>query len=189
MNIIRTTIAAAMSLAALAANAQHATTLTIYGNDSATFTAINSGPTDIVSIELLAGSRLRDGAVFGPGTAGTQSYAHWGASDRYSITTLGMDLQTGESEVFVLNLDGVWLNDTIYSASVYTPFAYAGSRALVMWSDGFERLIPMSRGMDGGSFNFSDMPPIPAVPEPATAALMLAGCLLVGAVARKGGSK
>jgi hypothetical protein len=188
MNIIKTTIAAALSIAALTAQAQHATTLTIDNNDRATFTARNDGPADIVAVELLAGARGRDGAVFGPGTAGDLSWLHWGSSDRYSVTTLSMDLQASESEAFAVNLDGVWMQDTTYSASVYSPSGYVGARALVLWSDGFEALIPMARGLGGGIFSFSDVIAQP-VPEPATAALMLVGCLLVGAATRKGGAK
>jgi hypothetical protein len=99
-----------------------------------------------------------------------------------------MDLRRGESESFGINLDGVWLGDITYSPSVYNPSAYATSRALVIWSDGFEKYIPMSRGLGGGVFSFSDVVAAP-VPEPASAALMLAGCLIVGAVARKGSAK
>lgn len=189
MNIIKTSIAFAMSIAALTAQAQHGVTMTINSDDRATFTALSTGPADIVAIELLAGSRTRDGAVFGPGTAGDLSWQHWG-TDRYSVTTLTMDLQRGESEAFAVNLDGVWLGDILYSPAVYTPWAYANSRALVVWSDGFEKVIPMSRGLGGGVFSFSDVIAQP-VPEPASAALMLTGCLLIGAATRKaaGGAK
>ena len=184
MNIIRTSAAFALSIAALSAQAQHATTLTIDSDNLATFTARNDGPGDIVAVELLAGFRGRDGAVFGPGTAGDMSWAHWGSSDRYSVTTLSMDLQDGETAAFAVNLDGVWLQDTTYSASVYSPAGYVGARAAVVWSDGFEAFIPMGRGLGGGVFTYTDIPP---VPEPATAALMLAGCLLIGAATRKTG--
>ena len=185
MNIIKTSVAFALSIAAMTAQAQHGVTLTINSDDRATFTALSTGPADIVAIELLAGSRTRDGAVFGPGTAGDLSWQHWG-TDRYSVTTLSMDLQQGESEAFAVNLDGVWLSDIPYSPSVYSPWGYIGARATVVWSDGFEARIPMGRGLGGGVFSFSDVIAQP-VPEPATAALMLAGCLLVGAVARKTG--
>jgi hypothetical protein len=184
-SIIKTTIAAALSIACLSAQAQHGVTLTINSDNIGTFTVLSTGPADIVAVELLAGFRGRDGAVFGPGTAGDMSWQHWG-SDRYSVTTLTMDLQRGESEAFGINLDGVWLGDITYSPAVYSPWAYVGARALVLWADGFERLIPMSRGLGGGVFSFSDVIAQP-VPEPATAALMLAGCLIVGAVARKNG--
>lgn len=189
MNIIKTSLSIALSIAALTAQAQHGVTLTINSDDRATFTVLSTGPATVSVVELLAGSRLRDGAVFGPGTAGDMSWQHWG-TDRYSVTTLSMDLQQGESESFAVNLDGVWLGDTTYSPFVYNPFAYANARALVVWSDGFERIIPMSRGLGGGVFSYSDVI-APPVPEPATAALMLAGFLLVGAVARKsaGGAK
>lgn len=189
MNIIKTSVAFAMSIAALTAQAQHGVTLTINSDDIGTFTALSTGPADIVAIELLAGSRTRDGAVFGPGTAGDLSWQHWG-TDRYSVTTLSMDLQQGESEAFAVNLDGVWLGDILYSPAVYTPWAYATSRALVVWSDGFEKIIPMSRGLGGGVFSFSDVIAQP-VPEPGTAALMLAGLLAVGLATRKtaGGAK
>jgi hypothetical protein len=186
-NIIKTA-ALALSIAAMSAQAQHGVTLTINSDDIGTFTVLSTGPADIVAVELLAGSRGRDGAVFGPGTAGDMSWQHWG-SDRYSVTTISMDLQRGESEAFSINLDGVWLGDITYSPAVYSPSAYATSRALVIWADGFEKYIPMSRGLGGGVFSFSDVVAQP-VPEPASAALMLAGCLLVGAVARKtGGAK
>jgi hypothetical protein len=188
-NIIKTAAAFALSIAAATASAQHGVTLTINSDDRATFTVLSTGPADIVAIELLAGSRTRDGAVFGPGTAGDLSWQHWGGSERYSVTTLSMDLQRGESEAFAVNLDGLWMDDTMYLPAVYSPSAYVGARALVLWSDGFERLIPMSRGLGGGVFSFSDVIAQP-VPEPASAALMLAGCLIVGAVARKtGGAK
>ena len=190
MNIIKTSIAFALSLAAATASAQHGVTLTINSDDIGTFTVLSTGPADIVAIELLAGSRTRDGAVFGPGTAGDLSWQHWGGTDRYSVTTLTMDLQEGESEAFAVNLDGVWLQDTTYSASVYSPFAYAASRALVVWSDGVEKVIPMSRGLGGGVFSYSDVIAQP-VPEPGTAALMRAGLLAVGFATRKtaGGAK
>lgn len=189
MNIIKTSLSIALSLAAVTAQAQHGVTLTINSDDRATFTAMSTGPADIVAIELLAGSRTRDGAVFGPGTAGAPSWQHWG-TDRYSVTTLTMDLQQGESEAFAINLDGIPIGDILYSPAVYDPFAYANARALVVWSDGFEKVIPMSRGLGGGVFSFSDVIAQP-VPEPASAALMLAGCLLVGAATRKaaGGAK
>ncbi|MGL4262789.1 MAG: hypothetical protein ACRCTX_14330, partial [Afipia sp.] len=99
MNIIKTSIAFALSIAAATASAQHGVKLTITSDDRATFTVLSTGPADVVAVELLAGSRLRDGAVFGPGTAGDMSWQHWG-TDRYSITTLSMDLQQGESESF-----------------------------------------------------------------------------------------
>jgi hypothetical protein len=187
MNIIKTTIAFALSIAAATASAQHGVTLTINSDDIGTFTVLSTGPADIVAVELLAGSRGRDGAVFGPGTAGDMSWQHWG-SDRYSVTTLSMDLQRGESEAFGINLDGVWLGDITYLQSVYDPSAYATSRALVVWGDGFEKLIPMSRGLGGGVFSFSDVIAQP-VPEPASAALMLAGLLAVGFATRKGCAK
>jgi hypothetical protein len=188
MNIIKTTAAFALSIAALSAQAQHGVTLTINSDDIGTFSVLNTGPADIVAVELLAGFRGRDGAVFGPGTAGDLSWAHWGGSDRYSVTTLSMDLQLGESEAVPVNVDGVWIGDTTFSQAVHSPSAYATSRALVIWADGFEKYIPMSRGLGGGVFSFSDVIAQP-VPEPASAVLMLAGCLLVGAVARKGGAK
>ena len=185
MNIIKTSLAFALSIAAATASAQHGVKLTINSDDRATFTALSTGPADIVAIELLAGSRTRHGAVFGQGTAGDLSWQHWG-TDRYSVTTLSMDLQQGESESFAVNLDGIPIGDILYSPAVYDPTAYANSRALVVWADGFEKVIPMSRGLGGGVFSFSDVIAQP-VPEPATAALMLAGCLLVGAAARKTG--
>lgn len=185
MNIIKTSIAFALSLAALTSQAQHGVTLTINSDDRATFTVLSTGPADVVAIELLAGSRLRDGAVFGPGTAGDLSWQHWG-TDRYSVTTLTMDLQQGESESVAVNLDGIPIGDTLYSTAVYTPWAYVNSRALVVWADGFERVIPMSRGLGGGVFSFSDVIAQP-VPEPASAALMLAGFLAVGFATRKTG--
>jgi hypothetical protein len=187
MNIIRTAAAFALSIACLSAQAQHGVTLTINSDDIGTFTVLSTGPADIVAVELLAGSRGRDGAVFGPGTAGDMSWQHWG-SDRYSVTTLSMDLQDGEAEAFAVNLDGVWLQDITYLPSVYDPSAYATSRALVVWADGFEKYIPMSRGLGGGVFSFSDVIAQP-VPEPASAALMLAGLLAVGFATRKGGAK
>ena len=188
MNIIKTSLAFALSLAAATASAQHGVTLTINSDDRATFTVLSTGPATVSVVELLAGSRGRHGAVFGPGTAGDMSWQHWG-TDRYSVTTLSMDLRQGESDTFAINLDGVPIGDTLYSPFVYNPFAYANARALVVWSDGFEARIPMSRGLGGGVFSYSDVIATP-VPEPGTTALMLAGCLLVGAVARKtGGAK
>ena len=167
----------ALGLASLTAQAQHATTIVITGNDAATLVVRNDGPATVSGAKLMAGSRSRDGAVFGPGTAGDLSFAHWGGADHYSFTELSMSLAPGESEMFGLNLDGIFLGDTTFSQSVYTPWAYAGASALMSWSDGFTAFIPMSRGMDGGVFSYTDIPP--AVPEPGSLALMLAG---VGAV-------
>lgn len=185
-SIIKTSLAFALSIAALTAQAQHEVTIAIDTDDLATLSVLNTGPADVVLVELLAGSRTRDGAVFGPGTEGDLSWAHWAGTDRYSVTTLSMDLQDGEAAQFSVNLDGVWLGDIPYSPSVYSPWGYVGARATVVWSDGFEARIPMSRGLGGGVFSFSDVIAQP-VPEPASAALMLAGCLLVGAAARKTG--
>lgn len=185
-NIIKTAVAVALSIAAMAAQAQHRVTLTIDSDDRSTFAVLNTGPADIVAIELLAGSRGRHGAVFGPGTDGGLSWAHWAGVDRYSVTTLPMNLQDGEAAQFAVNFDGVWLGDITYSQSVYSPWGYVGARATVVWSDGFEQIIPMSRGLGGGVFSFSDVIAQP-VPEPATAALMLAGSLLIVA-SRKAGA-
>ena len=185
MNIIKTSIAFALSIAAATAGAQHGVTLTINSDDIGTFSVLSTGPATVSVVELLAGSRGRHGAVFGPGTAGDLSWQHWG-TDRYSVTTMTMDLQQGESEVFGINLDGIPIGDILYSPAVYDPFAYATSRALVVWADGFEKVIPMSRGLGGGVFSFSDVIAQP-VPEPATAALMLAGLLAVGFATRKNG--
>jgi len=166
-------------------------TIAINTDDLATLSVLNTGPATISVVELLAGSRTRDGAVFGPGTDGDLSWAHWAGTDRYSVATLSMDLQDGEAHQSRVNLDGVWLSDVPYSQSVYSPWGYVGARATVVWSDGFEARIPMGRGLGGGVFHFSDIVVAAPVPEPTSAALMLAGCLLVGAVARKsaGGAK
>ena len=79
--------------------------------------------------------------MFGPGTEGDLSWTHWAGTDRYSVTTLSMDLQDGEAAQFGINLDGVWLGDIPYSPSVYSPWGYVGARATVVWSDGFEARI------------------------------------------------
>lgn len=189
-SIIKTSLAFALSLAAATASAQHEVTITIDNDDRATLSVLNTGPATISVVELLAGSRIRDGAVFGPGTEGDLSWAHWAGPARYSVVTLSMDLRDGEAAQFDINLDGVWLGDTPYSPSVYSPWGYVGARATVVWSDGLEARIPMDRGLGGGVFHFSDIVAAP-VPEPASAALMLVGCLLIGAATRKasGGSK
>lgn len=54
----------ALALAAPAAHAQHAVTMTLQGNDAAVFTVRSEGPVPVAAVELLAGSRLRDGATF-----------------------------------------------------------------------------------------------------------------------------
>lgn len=171
-----TTTLLALGLATSAAHAQHATSFSLFGNDSLTLQIRNDGPTDIVGIELLAGQRGRPGAVFGPGTVGDQSWSHWAGPDRYSITAISLDLQRGEVETAYLNLDGVALGDQPFSAVVSDPWSYVGSRAIVTWADGFEAYIPTSRGLDGGMFDYTDIPPVPDAP---TGALALAGLALV----------
>lgn len=169
----------ALALTASAAHAQHAVTMTLEGNDAATFTVRTDGPVPVVAVELLAGSRTRDGATFAAGTEGDLSWAHWAGPDHYSVTTLTVDGGAGR---FALNYDGIALGDTSFSPAVTTPFAWVGSRALVLWEDGFDRIVPTGRGMDFATFSYTDIPP---VPEPGTGALALAGLALIATLSHK----
>ena len=163
----------ALALTASAAHAQHAVTLTLQGNDAATFTVRTDGPVPVVVVELLAGSRTRDGATFAAGTDGDLDWAHWAGPGHYSVTTLTVD---GGAGMFALNYDGIALGDTPFSSAVTTPFAWVSSRATVTWADGFYAIIPTGRGMDPAVFDYTDIPP---VPEPSTGALALAGLALI----------
>lgn len=166
--IATTLLALALSSAA---HAQHAVTMTLAGGDTATFNVRTDGPVPVVAVELLAGN----GVTFATGTEGDLSWAHWAGPGHYRVTTLTVD---GGSGSFALNYDGISLGDIPFSPAVTTPFAWVGSRALVLWDDGFERIVPTGRGMDPATFTYSDIPP---VPEPGTGALALAGLALIGA--------
>jgi hypothetical protein len=193
MNIIRTAVAAALSLAAATASAQHAVTITwdSPANDSTTLTIRNDGPADLVAAELFAGPQIKGRVIFGAGTEGDLSFPHWADSTHYSVVTLGMDLQTGEAQSWHVNADSLLLSDIPFSASANGLSAYTGLRIIPVWRDGFEVYIPMSHTPFDPvtTYTFTDIAPVPAVPEPASALLMLAGCALVGVAARKGGAK
>lgn len=159
----------ALGLSTSAAHAQHAVTMTM---SSDTFTVRTDGPVPVVAVELLAGN----GATFTTGTEGDLSWAHWAGPDHYSVTTLTVD---GGAGSFVLNYDGISLGDIPFSPSVTTPFAWVGSRALVLWDDSFERIVPTGRGMDPAIFTFTDI--VSPVPDAPTGALAVAGLAMIGA--------
>jgi hypothetical protein len=161
----------ALGLATSAAHAQHAVTMTVAGNDAAIFTVRTDGQVPVVGVELLAGN----GATFTTGTDGDLSWAHWAGPDHYRVTTL-----TGEGS-FALNFDGVSTGDRPFSQQVTSPLAWVGSRATVTWADGFYAIVPTSRDLNPATFAFTDIPP---VPEPTSAALMLAGLAIIATWSR-----
>jgi hypothetical protein len=105
-----------------------------------TFTVRTDGPVPVAVVELFSGS----GARFAAGTDGDLG---WPDAGGYRVTTL-----TGDGSFHVITSGG-----------------WAGSRATVIWADGFYAIV-------SAPFTYSDIPP---VPEPATAALMMVGLALV----------
>lgn len=180
MNIIKTTIAAALAVASIAANAKtHAALVTITGNDRAIVAVQNLGPAGLVAAEFFAGTPQRGRVIFNQyGTDGDLAFAY---VDHYAVTTIGLDLQSGEGQAFNFNLDQTSHGDIAFLPAVTNIGAYSAMRVNLIWADGFEAYIPMSRDLSDGIFTFTDIPVTPAIPEPGTAALMLAGIAAVAA--------
>lgn len=184
MNIIKTTVAVSLAIAAIGVQARtHAATVTITGNDRAIVAVQNDGFGTIVGAEVFAGIPERGRVIFDAlGTDGDLSFAY---ASRYAVTTWSMDLERHEAQAFRLNLDQSYFGDIPFLPEVKNPGAYSAMRINVLWSDGFEAYIPMSRTLTDAVFTFTDIPVIPAVPEPGAAALLLAGVIGVLAATRR----
>ena len=176
----------ALSLAALGAQAQHAVIVNVSGNDRALVEILNTGHADIIGAELFAGVPIHSRVIFAAdGTDGVLDY-QYRSTDHYSVTTWEPDLAPGQSAVFNVNLDTLSLTEGVtFASSVVHPAAYSAMRLSVLWRDGFEKWIPLSRGLPDATFSFNDIPPLAPVPEPGSALLVLAGLLLVGLAHRR----
>lgn len=164
----------ALSLAALGAQAQHAVSVNFSGNDRALVEILNTGHADIIGAELFAGVPIHSRVIFAAdGTDGVLDY-RYGSTDHYSVTTWEPELAPGQSAVFNVNLDTLALTEGVtFASSVVHPTAYSAMRLSVLWRDGFERWIPVSRGLSDGAFSFNDIPPLAPVPEPGGALLLV----------------
>lgn len=111
-----------------------------------TFTVRTDGPVPVAVVELFSGS----GARFAAGTDGDLG---WPDAGGYRVTTL-----TGDGSFHVITSGG-----------------WAGSRATVIWADGFYAIV-------SAPFTYSDIPPVPDAP---TGALALAGLALVATWSRR----
>jgi hypothetical protein len=190
MNTIRTAFATVLSLAALSVQAQHAVTVNWFSpsNDATTLTLTNNGPADIVAFELFAGPQLKNRAIFNTsGTQGDLTFPHWADTRHFSTLTSSTSLQTGEHQSWPINVDQIYLGDIPFLAEARDLNAYVGLRIIPVWEDGFETYIPMSHSpfATDTSYTFTDITVVPAVPEPESLALLLAGLSVVSLVSRK----
>lgn len=194
MHIIRTTIAAALSIVASIASAAPAHVITIGATglaaDSVTLSFNDYGS----SVQAVAASWSLGGPTVGktaleaaPGAALDFLYEPY--TTHYGVAHFDL---TGSTTTFSgIDLDQItgWTPSGFdWSETVARRFlernAFAGSSMTVVWADGFEAYIPAS---GFSPLTFADA--VTPVPEPATPVLMLAGLLAVGFVARKTGSQ
>lgn len=193
MTLAYTTLAAVLAATAFSASAQHAATIAVVGTDNARVTFRNDGPTALVAAEFFLGTPTRGRAIFSNvgSPTGTPDFA-FGDGVHYSVTTFDFGaLQQGASITETVNFDqyNAAGEGSPFSSDATGTFAYMASRMTLVWADGFEKIVPTSRAPIDAVFSFTDIPPVPPVSEPGTAALTLAGLgALAVALRKKGGA-